>query len=1043
MHNGRDWAAPGQGLTIMGGVTFATAEEDWRPVAVDYLLKFDDEFLDPEKQTSNSGAWGNSASNGVRYYYYAAKPDGTGWTSDDEMKRALPGDLIYFETLTELRNAGKICVGLLGEVRGLTDNNSPTFYPMIKGSVKMDAVPNAVYMTTHAARGWNVGEIKTYLRGIGRLTDGMTTEEVDAAVDAYVRSYEFPSLCLSRPAPEGFPEESWHIQFDENADPNILDYPKTTYSPDGTVLVDIDGINIGDSCLVVSEFASIDAKVQKTVTEEGVTTSETADQAGYDMDSSQRYADICLNSQIELKKDSGNGSSDEIIETTDVMITVTLPEKLTLDGDVHFNGTYTPPAKHGKPGTVTGGEIFGADGKYEFVQDSENPRIFHLTIHDYQINWADTESNPGGKHTLPEIRFTGWIGSADPANDVQNNDQLVVTATIQTDNDRIRPCSVANGNLDTATLIINKGAVLSILDRAQVVGVDAVLNGDSADAYMTFNMSAANDSSHDATDTVLVAHTPYAEDEFSSFSGTVSVNSFTVDPSQWLNGEVHVYYSTSTAEHTKNDHTTADITAENGWIELTINPDGTVNLPEGVDITAIAVVGTIPAKGRVTMQSEIKLSDAKPDDVLNHSLSCNTMSIGARSFVLDRNISGMTWLDLNKNGLREDDEPAYPGLTVTMLRKNDSGDYVPYGEAYQTVTDENGEYLFSEMPQGVYAVYFTDPDGTVKLSTWLLTMKDEGDDDTIDSDAEPITAASGSIGVLTRAGSSPTYGVKEIVMLPPDQITLHRDAKVHNDAGFYRPDLILKKVVEGEYADRDKPFNFTVNVEGALPDETYDTVLYKGSIDNYEEGSVNGTALLAGYPVQLKADWKLIIKALPAGSTYTITEEDYTSEGYTTTPENANNTLTDDDQSAVFTNTYRAGDLVIKKIIQNGNPDTEFTITIEANLNGTAVAGTYTAEVEKDSVVTEKTVTFTAGKATIKIKGGETWTIHGLPLSTAYTVDEPESEQPKGWELVSKTGDTGTVTGDPAVFTNKYDATGKAKIEGEKELKNKELTADM
>ena len=48
---------------------------------------------------------------------------------------------------------------------------------------------------------------------------------------------------------------------------------------------------------------------------------------------------------------------------------------------------------------------------------------------------------------------------------------------------------------------------------------------------------------------------------------------------------------------------------------------------------------------------------------------------------------------------------------------------------------------------------------------------------------------------------------------------------------------------------------------------------------------------------------------------------------------------------------------------------------------------------------------------------------------------------PKGWELVSKTGATGTVAGDPAVFTNKYKAEGKTQFGGTKELKPRALTA--
>jgi protocatechuate 3,4-dioxygenase beta subunit len=69
-------------------------------------------------------------------------------------------------------------------------------------------------------------------------------------------------------------------------------------------------------------------------------------------------------------------------------------------------------------------------------------------------------------------------------------------------------------------------------------------------------------------------------------------------------------------------------------------------------------------------------------------------------------IGGLIWDDKNADGIQDANEPPTSGLTVTL--KDGSGNVV--GVA---ITDGNGQYLFTNLPQGDYTVEFTKPDGTV------------------------------------------------------------------------------------------------------------------------------------------------------------------------------------------------------------------------------------------------------------------------------------------------------------------------------------------
>ena len=89
-------------------------------------------------------------------------------------------------------------------------------------------------------------------------------------------------------------------------------------------------------------------------------------------------------------------------------------------------------------------------------------------------------------------------------------------------------------------------------------------------------------------------------------------------------------------------------------------------------------------------------------------------------------ISGLAWSDANSDGVREDDDTFREGVVVELV--NADGTVLA-----TTTTLANGSYEFVDVPPGDYTVRFLTPDGD------SITFADQGDDDTTDSDIDPVT----------------------------------------------------------------------------------------------------------------------------------------------------------------------------------------------------------------------------------------------------------------------------------------------------------------
>ncbi len=93
-------------------------------------------------------------------------------------------------------------------------------------------------------------------------------------------------------------------------------------------------------------------------------------------------------------------------------------------------------------------------------------------------------------------------------------------------------------------------------------------------------------------------------------------------------------------------------------------------------------------------------------------------------------LGGQVWFELDYNGIRAVTETfRLSGITVTLL----SGNFV----VSTTRTNANGYYTFTNLVPGTYALKF--PPSLKKRNLDALSPQDQGNDDTIDSDPDPVT----------------------------------------------------------------------------------------------------------------------------------------------------------------------------------------------------------------------------------------------------------------------------------------------------------------
>ena len=151
-----------------------------------------------------------------------------------------------------------------------------------------------------------------------------------------------------------------------------------------------------------------------------------------------------------------------------------------------------------------------------------------------------------------------------------------------------------------------------------------------------------------------------------------------------------------------------------------------------VDPTSGPLAGTKPTEaytGRYKTTADVTIAEATGSVI--------DVNFG---FVKPASVGDKVWMDVNRDGLQDADEPALPGVTVTLTRADGSAVTDASGNPVAAVTtDANGKYVFENLLPGDYKVSFQAPAG------YEATTSEAGDDRAADSNgaSASVTLAQG------------------------------------------------------------------------------------------------------------------------------------------------------------------------------------------------------------------------------------------------------------------------------------------------------------
>lgn len=331
--------------------------------------------------------------------------------------------------------------------------------------------------------------------------------------------------------------------------------------------------------------------------------------------------------------------------------------------------------------------------------------------------------------------------------------------------------------------------------------------------------------------------------------------------------------------------------------------------------------------------------------------------------------------------LTGDNQPTLNGKALTLETRTENG--FTYDEAHVTVDMADGAAATGE-ERGVTI-------GNILADTHYTVIEDENGYQT-----EGYVVRQGEQGgVMTDAGDTLRFVNTR-------------------DTGS----LEIVKNLDGRTAEFGREFEFTVTLsrnDNIALAGTYLT--QSGRTVAFEDNAAGGVTAR----VRVAGGGSLTILGIPSGTSYTVSEADYTADRYTTTSTGAVGVVETAAVRATFLNTRANpgyGALTVTKTVEAIGgaeiPDTQFVFDIALTLeDGEDFTGTL--RTTRTSGETGR-LYFNGGAASIRLSHGESVTLSGIPLGTSYTVTERAAQDMR----VSSTGSEGAIkgTGHMAAFVN-------------------------
>ncbi|MCK5820685.1 MAG: hypothetical protein KAH17_02320, partial [Bacteroidales bacterium] len=131
--------------------------------------------------------------------------------------------------------------------------------------------------------------------------------------------------------------------------------------------------------------------------------------------------------------------------------------------------------------------------------------------------------------------------------------------------------------------------------------------------------------------------------------------------------------------------------------------------------------------------SDVDQTTGQTDIVsLSAGQTINNQDAGMYSFD-GSDIGDYVWYDVDNDGIQDSGEPGAEGVTVNILLDSD------LSLVRTTTTDVYGNYIFQDLQENRYVIQVIAP------TNYNITLRDQGVDNAIDSDADPSTGITGGI----------------------------------------------------------------------------------------------------------------------------------------------------------------------------------------------------------------------------------------------------------------------------------------------------------
>lgn len=321
--------------------------------------------------------------------------------------------------------------------------------------------------------------------------------------------------------------------------------------------------------------------------------------------------------------------------------------------------------------------------------------------------------------------------------------------------DAVRSSSASFNEQLIQQLILSKTADKAAIDAGNV---DAANNKASTSNDITYTVTASNDSVQVVNGLALLDVLPYNGDSRGSkFHGgyTVVKASASLTNSDGTPGTAPTLsFSTATPSSSGINEKTDAGKSINGTVVTSSTDYSKATMFQVTNPTPVDVGATVTLTVTIRPNNDQQAGDLYVNTAgMDSSIVQPVFSQPVRTKVYGRDLSGLAWVDKNKDGLYQKGEQLVSSVPVKLYRTStvnkdfsnqlvttdmDGKSFIDASGASTVLTKADGTYSFGNLPEGTYVAEF-DIDGLIHKQNFMVTAMNVGDDVSINSKADQKT----------------------------------------------------------------------------------------------------------------------------------------------------------------------------------------------------------------------------------------------------------------------------------------------------------------